>query len=273
MPDTAPAPTPVPGPTPSPGPRFCTACGRPLAQDAACPCLASIATSAAEPGLSPQQRPLRLALRLYFALLGVSAMATILYIAAGGPDAPPRQETAIDIAASALFALITLAACIPGRALLRPALSRAGHPAFYPLAVITAGGTYMLASSFTGFFSRAFDLESESYTTAYVEAGYPGWVPLVMIAVFPGVFEELAFRGLIGSSMRSVLESREALIVTALLFAILHLSPVSIPHLFIIGLALGLLRSFSGSLYPGMLMHFTHNALVVLSEYYPESFP
>jgi membrane protease YdiL (CAAX protease family) len=40
----------------------------------------------------------------------------------------------------------------------------------------------------------------------------------------------------------------------------------SLPHLLILGVVLGWLRVKTGSLYPGMLLHFSHNFLVILSE-------
>jgi hypothetical protein len=88
----------------------------------------------------------------------------------------------------------------------------------------------------------------------------------VLIAVQPAVFEELAFRGSIQSSMQGVLRRREAVVVTALMFAILHLQFLALPHLIVMGLMLGWLRQASGSLYPGMVLHFVHNLIVLLDE-------
>jgi len=60
-----------------------------------------------------------------------------------------------------------------------------------------------------------------------------------MVAIQPAIFEELAFRGV--SYLRSARaeKKREVLLVSAMMFAILHLSIPSIPHLFLIGFALG----------------------------------
>ncbi len=80
------------------------------------------------------------------------------------------------------------------------------------------------------------------------------------------MIEELAFRGIIFGALRRVLEPMEAVLVSALMFMILHLAIASFPHLFAIGLLLGWLRMHTGSMYPGMLLHFLHNFLVVLSE-------
>jgi membrane protease YdiL (CAAX protease family) len=60
--------------------------------------------------------------------------------------------------------------------------------------------------------------------------------------------------------------TREAVLISALMFMVLHLAVLSFPHLLVIGLVLGYVRVRSGSLYPCMLLHFTHNLLVVLAE-------
>jgi membrane protease YdiL (CAAX protease family) len=49
---------------------------------------------------------------------------------------------------------------------------------------------------------------------------------------------------------------------------ILHLAIPSFPHLFVMGVALGWLRVHTGSLYPGMLLHFCHNLICVGWEYW-----
>ena len=63
-----------------------------------------------------------------------------------------------------------------------------------------------------------------------------------------------------------MLGARQSLFVTALMFGILHLSFVSLPHLFVMGLALGWLRMRTGSLLPGMALHFCHNFFAVAQE-------
>jgi membrane protease YdiL (CAAX protease family) len=103
---------------------------------------------------------------------------------------------------------------------------------------------------------------------AYTRAGYSGWVAILDLCVMPAIFEEIAFRGLIQGSLGRVLKTREAIILTAILFAIIHFSVLSGPYLLGLGLVLGLLRERSQSLVPGMTMHFFHNLVVVLLEWY-----
>lgn len=90
-------------------------------------------------------------------------------------------------------------------------------------------------------------------------AGYPGWVAWCSIALLPAIWEELAFRGLIQGALAKLLRPTEAVVVTALIFAIIHRMPLSFPYLALLGLLLGLLRQRSGSLLPGMLVHLVNN--------------
>jgi membrane protease YdiL (CAAX protease family) len=100
----------------------------------------------------------------------------------------------------------------------------------------------------------------------YLRAGWPLWATLVMISLAPAVFEELAFRGVIQSSLERVFNARDAWLIQAALFSVLHLSPLIFPSHFLMGLCFGYMRMRSRSIYPGMLLHACWNALVVLQE-------
>ena len=47
------------------------------------------------------------------------------------------------------------------------------------------------------------------------------------------------------------------------MYAGMHLSILSFPYLFTVGATLALVRRRTGSLYPGMLIHFLHNLVVI----------
>jgi membrane protease YdiL (CAAX protease family) len=51
-----------------------------------------------------------------------------------------------------------------------------------------------------------------------------------------------------------------------MMFMILHLSIPSAPQLLLLGIVIGILRVRSGSLWPCVLMHFTHNAMCIAFE-------
>jgi membrane protease YdiL (CAAX protease family) len=98
------------------------------------------------------------------------------------------------------------------------------------------------------------------------EAGWPLWAMLLLISVMPAIFEELAFRGVIQSSLERVFNARDAWLIQAALFSVLHLSPLIFPSHFLMGLCFGYMRRRSRSIYPGMLLHGSWNALVLLEE-------
>ena len=206
-------------------------------------------------------RAVKSSVGLYFALLAVSIVAICVVVAREQDLTVPEE-----IAASAAFSLIIVAWCIAHHRELLPQLTTVGHIGWYLLAALAAIPTFLIAHMAVHVLERLFDLPEYSYTFTFALEGY-GWFWIVLIiCVQPGVFEELAFRGVIQNSLQRVLSAKEALLVTTMLFAILHLALLSLPHLILIGLVLGVLRLKTGSLYPGMLMHFTHNLLVSIDE-------
>jgi membrane protease YdiL (CAAX protease family) len=67
--------------------------------------------------------------------------------------------------------------------------------------------------------------------------------------------EELLFRGLLRRAWLEGVGSRWLVFGPALLFAAAHMNPWQLPQLFLLGLALGLLRERSHSLGPPILLH------------------
>jgi len=82
----------------------------------------------------------------------------------------------------------------------------------------------------------------------------------LLIAVLPGIFEELLFRG----AMLTAWEARGgkyAVIVTTLLFAFLHGSVLGLPSELIAGSVMALLALRLGSLYASMIFHTAYNGI------------
>lgn len=105
------------------------------------------------------------------------------------------------------------------------------------------------------------------YSGPLLKAGYGWWAVFVSVAVCPAIFEELAFRGIILKKLEAVMPPVQALLVTALLFATVHYNLLSfVIFLVPLALAAGWTVQKSGSLWPAMLIHFLHNAGVVLME-------
>jgi membrane protease YdiL (CAAX protease family) len=85
----------------------------------------------------------------------------------------------------------------------------------------------------------------------------------VFLAAMPAWFEELYFRGYLLDRMRREWGPRVALLAQAALFAPLH-GPAA-PVAAILGLVNGSLTMASGSLWPGIVLHFLNNLTVVVA--------
>lgn len=83
------------------------------------------------------------------------------------------------------------------------------------------------------------------------------------LTVVPAVFEEMAFRGILMQSLRRFGDSF-ALLTSAILFALVHVSPLSMPNAFLMGLVIGYFVLFTGSLHTGMIIHLVHNLFSLL---------
>ena len=86
------------------------------------------------------------------------------------------------------------------------------------------------------------------------------------LCVMPAIAEELLFRGAFQGLMRPC-GSAAAIFAPALLFGVLHLDLAQGLTAFACGVFLGWLAERSGSILPGMLLHFCNNTLAFLNLY------
>lgn len=84
-------------------------------------------------------------------------------------------------------------------------------------------------------------------------------VGIIVVALFPAVFEELLCRGFILTALRGRISSIKAIILCSFLFALLHFDPIRIPFTFIAGLSLSWVAWKTGSVVLPIFMHFIHN--------------
>ncbi len=93
------------------------------------------------------------------------------------------------------------------------------------------------------------------------------WLPVVfMMALVPAICEELAFRGFIFGGLVRERGRLRAVLVTALMFGISHGVLQQSIAATIMGILLGWVALRTGSVLPGILIHFTNNALSVSME-------
>ena len=96
------------------------------------------------------------------------------------------------------------------------------------------------------------------------------WGYLVVGLLAPLV-EEMVFRGAI---LRSLLRWKEnpwvGIVISALLFALIHMNPAQMPHAFLIGLLLGWMYYRTDSIVPGVVYHWVNNTVAyILYNIYP----
>jgi sodium transport system permease protein len=96
----------------------------------------------------------------------------------------------------------------------------------------------------------------------------PFWIILLTGAVAPAIAEEFFFRGFVLSAFTTKLTPSRSVLFTALLFGFFHVIAGNILSLekflptMILGVSVGYVAIKSNSLWPGILLHALHNALV-----------
>ena len=103
----------------------------------------------------------------------------------------------------------------------------------------------------------------ESSSSGSVIKNFPVWllfVELFFTAILPGICEEVAHRGMLLSTYKR-LGVKKAIVLTGLLFGLMHMNIDQFFYTSIIGMFLGFLVLSSGSIYPAMIIHFMNNAI------------
>lgn len=109
-------------------------------------------------------------------------------------------------------------------------------------------------------------LRTEGSTTSLPAGGSALAVNFIGLCVVPAILEELLFRGALQGLMRPS-GSAAAIFAPALLFALLHMDLAQGITAFVCGVFLGWLTERTGSILPGMLLHFVNNAIAFLVTY------
>lgn len=97
------------------------------------------------------------------------------------------------------------------------------------------------------------------------------WLGILCIALLAPIFEEILFRGIITKSLLQEYRPGSAIVLSALIFGVVHLNPVQVVSACIIGLLLGWMYYKTASLIPCIAIHIINNSLsVYLTLKYPD---
>ena len=117
---------------------------------------------------------------------------------------------------------------------------------------------------------RALGQVSQSVLESFMNQQGVGYLllNLLIVALIPGVCEELFFRGVIQKTLiRHKVNPHVAVWVTAVVFSLFHFDVFAFLPRFVLGALLGYLYLYSGSLLVNAAAHFVNNAAVVIVYY------
>lgn len=146
-----------------------------------------------------------------------------------------------------------------------------GPRSMWPWAIVAVLAFVVAQSNLLVLFDRLYPIPNSQldlfrkYLAPESPAGLLGLI--LVAAVVPGIFEEIAFRGLIQSGLRLSYGPRHAIVWTGLLFATLHMNPWNFISLWSLGCFLGYITERTRSLYPAIVLHLINNSCALILLY------
>lgn len=227
-----------------------------------------------------------------FSIVG-AVIVVLWYFAAGGaPGDLPRELPAfvtqppqfILLAAFSQLAIL-LAAIVPAWLSPQPLKLRLGmtNPRLPPWhwPVLVFGGVIPFAFGMFCAIAVSWVIAPDESVTSLYEQMTPAMaIPFIFfIAVFPGLNEEMLFRGYMQRRLLERWSPWVAILIASALFALLHIMPHPVALAFPVGIWLGVLAWRTNSTWPGIVSHALFNGLwnvyVIGSrlEYLPDPMP
>ena len=87
---------------------------------------------------------------------------------------------------------------------------------------------------------------------------------LISSALMTPILEELVFRGILFTRLKSMIPKIPAIVVSALIFAAVHFNIVQFIYAFLLGIVLAILMDQADHVYPAIIGHITANLIAVL---------
>jgi membrane protease YdiL (CAAX protease family) len=106
------------------------------------------------------------------------------------------------------------------------------------------------------------------YYRSFRHLPYPKLGMVFLVAFLPAIFEEFGYRGIILESLFNIAEERQAIFISAFLFAIIHMSFISFFWLLPFAIWLGNIRLKEKTIWYGVLIHFCFNITACFYEFY-----
>jgi len=108
------------------------------------------------------------------------------------------------------------------------------------------------------------------YTNILGGTGYLDMSRALLIgALIPAISEESLFRGFLQTSLEQDYKPLKAILITSIIFSVIHINPIGFIPLLFIGLYLGFIAYSSGNLILPIIVHFVNNAVAIFVIFSP----
>lgn len=108
-----------------------------------------------------------------------------------------------------------------------------------------------------------------SYYSIFEFHKYGTYLMFASMALYPAIFEELAYRGYLMQKLLTVVDEKEAIYISSILFFIIHFSFLSIFWLLPFAVFLGYLRIKTKTIWYGVFVHFFFNLTACFLDLFP----
>ncbi|MDQ7948800.1 MAG: CPBP family glutamic-type intramembrane protease [Pedobacter sp.] len=135
------------------------------------------------------------------------------------------------------------------------------------LAIITLASGALVQYTVSYINVHFFDGDTTFYFT-YFGHQYGLLLMIVSVALCPAIFEELAYRGFLMQKLLKIVDQKDALTITSILFFLIHFSMVSFFWMLPFAFLLGYVRLKTNTIWYGVVMHFLFNLTACAFEVY-----
>lgn len=109
--------------------------------------------------------------------------------------------------------------------------------------------------------------EYPSYSSGESSYSFGGFLyEILTVAIMPAICEEFLHRGIVMQGIKHM-GFKKAIVISSLLFGLMHFNIGQFAYAFVIGLILGFVAVVSKNIYPAIIIHFTNNFISVYLEY------
>ena len=231
-------------------------------------------------GIRPEQRPTRKNALVLYLLSGIGLIAASLLLGAIGGRLQGADAKLVNLGYNLVYYLGFLALPLVLSVKRRPEILPSLRPNPISLlsvlaivAMVLLGVT--LVKDVTLLWSiplqrLGFDVNASSFVMPSDRSGL--MLCVLYAAVLPGVCEEFLFRGMLLSAFEGE-GTRRAMVISSLLFMLMHGSLIGAPAEFILGMIIASLVICTDSVYAGLIYHTVHNAATVLLQFVQQRMP